>query len=47
MVLFGADDQPWGKTIGALKSGLVADGAVTLILERDLDPARAAAWTAS
>lgn len=45
VVLFGADDQPWGKTIGALKSGLVADGAVTLILERDLDPARAAAWT--
>jgi hypothetical protein len=44
-VLFGADDQPWGKTIGALKSGLVADGAVTLILERDLDAARAAAWT--
>ena len=45
VVLFGADDQPWGKTIGALKSGLVADGAVTLILERDLDAARAAAWT--
>ena len=45
VVLFGADDQPWGKTIGALKSGLVADGPVTLILERDLDAARAAAWT--
>ena len=45
VVLFGADDQPWGKTIGALKNGLIADGPVTLILERDLDPARAAAWT--
>ena len=28
-----------------MKSGLVADGAVTLILERDLDAARAAAGT--
>lgn len=45
VVLFGADDQPWGKTIGALKSGLVADGPVTLILERDRDAARAEAWT--
>ena len=41
VVLFGADDQPWGKTIGALKSGLVADGAVTLILERDYSTPRA------
>lgn len=45
VVLFGADDQPWGKTISALKSGLVADGPVTLILERDRDEARASAWT--
>ena len=45
VVLFGADNQPWGKTISALKSGLVADGPVTLILERDRDEARASAWT--
>ena len=38
-----ADNQPWGKTISALKSGLVADGPVTLILERDRDEARASA----
>ena len=45
VVLFGADDQPWGKTVGALTSGLRADGPVTLVLERDDDPARAEAWT--
>lgn len=45
VVLFGADDQPWGKTIGALKNGLVADGPVTLILERERDSGRANAWT--
>jgi hypothetical protein len=46
MVLFGADDQPWGKTIGALKNGLVLDGPVTLILERERDVERAVAWIA-
>jgi hypothetical protein len=46
VVLFGADDQPWGKTIGALKNGLVLDGPVTLILERERDVERAVAWIA-
>ena len=45
VVLFGADGQSWVKTISALKSGLVADGPVTLLLERDRDPERAKAWT--
>ena len=45
VVLFGCDDQPWNKVVGALKAGLVADGPVTLLLERERDEARANAWT--
>ena len=45
VVLFGADGQSWTKTTSALTSGLVADGPVTLLLERDRDPERAKAWT--
>lgn len=46
VVLFGCDGQPWNKVVGALKAGLVADGPVTLLLERARDQARADAWTA-
>jgi hypothetical protein len=45
VVLFGCDGQPWNKTVGALTAGLVADGPVTLLLERARDEARANAWT--
>jgi hypothetical protein len=37
IVLFGADNQKWEKVANALKQGLVADGPVTLVLERDLE----------
>lgn len=44
VVLFGADRQPWSKVVSALKAGLVADGPVTLLLERERDRERAIAW---
>lgn len=34
--MFGADGQSWAKVQGALRSGLVADGDVELVLERPL-----------
>mmetsp|Transcript_13349 Transcript_13349/g.18237 ORF Transcript_13349/g.18237 Transcript_13349/m.18237 type:complete len:345 (+) Transcript_13349:167-1201(+) len=34
VVLYGADAQPWRKTSEALRIGRVADGPVTLVLER-------------
>jgi hypothetical protein len=34
-VLFGCDEQPWNKLVSALRAGLVADGPVTLVLERE------------
>ena len=34
MILFGTDGQSWTKVQGALRSGLVADGEVELVLER-------------
>lgn len=34
IVTFGADQQTWPKVAAALKRGLVADGDVTLVLER-------------
>lgn len=45
VVLFGCDNQPWGKVVSALKAGLVADGPVTLLLERQRDEELAKAWT--
>ena len=45
VVLFGADDQPWGKVSSSLSSGLVRDGPVTLILERHRDAEMQKAWT--
>ena len=32
--LYGADGQKWPQVVAALKRGSVADGPVTLILER-------------
>ena len=34
LTVFGADNQSWGNVMGAMKRGVVADGPVTLILER-------------
>ncbi|PRW44349.1 thioredoxin-disulfide reductase [Chlorella sorokiniana] len=36
IVVFGADGQSWPQVIAALQKGLVADGPVTLVLERRL-----------
>ena len=36
IVMFGADGQRWPVVSGALREGLVADGDVTLVLERAL-----------
>ena len=36
VVVFGADQQRWPDVATALKRGLVADGEVTLVLERQL-----------
>ena len=38
VVLFGADGQSWPKVQGALRSGLIADGDVELVLERQQTP---------
>jgi len=42
--LFGADDVPWGEVSAALANGRVADGPITLVLERDGDRERAENW---
>jgi hypothetical protein len=42
--LFGADDVPWGEVSAALANGRVADGPITLVLERDVDRERAENW---
>ena len=34
IVVYGADGQRWPQIATALKRGLVADGEVTLVLER-------------
>ena len=34
--IFGADKERWPKVMGALKKGKVADGEVTLVLERKI-----------
>ena len=44
VVLFGADGQPWEKTFTALTTGLVADGPVTLVLERAQAGSPGALW---
>ena len=36
IVVYGADGQTWPAVVAALKKGLVADGPVTLVLERRL-----------
>jgi hypothetical protein len=38
IVVYGADDQRWPNVAAALTRGLLADGKVTLVLERCLDP---------
>ncbi len=42
--LYGADDKDWKDVSAALANGRVADGPVTIVVERDLDRARAEAW---
>ena len=42
--LFGADEVPWGEVSAALANGRVADGPITLVLERDGDRERAENW---
>jgi hypothetical protein len=42
--LYGADDKDWKDVSAALASGRVADGPVTIVVERDLDRERAEAW---
>lgn len=38
VVCYGADGQRWPQVIAALQKGLVADGPVTLVLERRVSP---------
>ncbi|PSC75309.1 peptidase S9 [Micractinium conductrix] len=38
IVVYGADGQTWPQVAAALRKGLVADGPVTLVLERRLQP---------
>jgi len=42
--LYGADDKDWRDVSAALANGRVADGPVTIVVERDLDRERAEAW---
>ena len=42
--LYGADGKDWKDVSAALANGRVADGPVTIVVERDLDRARAEAW---
>lgn len=42
--LYGADDKDWKDVSAALANGRVADGPVTIVVERDLDRERAEAW---
>lgn len=44
VVLFGADGQRWSEVQAALRSGLVSDGDVELILERPGRESRASEW---
>ena len=41
---FGADGQPWRAVSAALRQGMVADGAVTLVLERPAEGSLDVAW---
>lgn len=45
VVLFGADDESFEKVFAALRQGLVADGPVSLVLERPLEGSRSATWS--
>jgi hypothetical protein len=36
VLMYGADDQRWEKVATALKRGLVQDGPVTLVVEREM-----------
>lgn len=45
VVLFGADDEPYDKVFAALRQGLVADGPVSLVLERPLEGSASANWS--
>jgi len=45
VVLYGADEQKWRKTAEALRLGLIADGPLTLILERPPEGSRFCRWT--
>ena len=42
--LYGAGGKDWKDVSAALANGRVADGPVTIVVERDLDRARAEAW---
>jgi len=44
VVLFGADGQPWPEVQSALRSGLVADGDVEMVLERPGEGSASAQW---
>jgi hypothetical protein len=44
IVLYGADGQGWPQVVAALKKGLVADGPVTLVLERRLKEEAPGTW---
>lgn len=37
IVVYGADSERWPSVVTALKRGLVADGPVTLVLERRVE----------
>lgn len=42
---FGADNQPWEKAFGALAQGAVADGEVTIVLERAKEGTTGSFWS--
>eukprot|EP00854_Cymbomonas_tetramitiformis_P031884 gene31884-40240_t len=44
VVLYGADNQRWASVQNALRQGRIADGEVSLILERPLDASPAVKW---
>lgn len=43
-MLYGADGQPWSSVSAALRQGMVADGPVTLVLERPAEGSMDVAW---
>jgi hypothetical protein len=45
VVLFGADGEAYEKVFVALRQGLVADGPVSMVLERPLEGSRSASWS--